>query len=494
MRTQLPKLALTATFGKLFFLLPFLAIVAHGQQTSIAVLPSDGTALNPNELEALTDEMREAALKILPTSAFVLLKQDVVVKRLGGAENFIKECKESTCIVNLGKKAQVDYVTQASVFKLGNSIRLKVELYDVRTEGLVSMFNDEAENVRGLLAAVKNRAPEIFGKISGVSGGGGQTQPTAPTKTEPAIQGTIVPGGSLAQKLVWLQKSADSHETYILDVNADENIAPYTFEFRGGIDITVILRGVGGNRIIKLQSHGTMFTVKKDVTFILDNNITIQGHNGNTGSMVKIEGGEFKMNIGSYIIGNTTGAWGGGGVLVDGKGIFTMTGGTISGNKIQWGGGVHVVSGTFTMNGGTISGNTATEAGGGVYLNGGEAIFVMSGGTIVGNFARRNGGGIQTWHATFTMRGGIISGNTAGEMGGGVWIDPNTSFTKTSGTITGYKNDFTNGNVVKDEGGSILARKGHAVYRGENQRKETTAGPGVNFSCNNNSCTGGWDE
>jgi len=69
----------------------------------------------------------------------------------------------------LGKKAQVDYVTQANVFKLGNSIRLKVELYDVRTEGLVSMFNDEAENARGLLAAVKNRAPEVFGKIPGAS-------------------------------------------------------------------------------------------------------------------------------------------------------------------------------------------------------------------------------------------------------------------------------------------------------------------------------------
>jgi len=156
---------------KLFFILLFFALVAYGQQTSVAVLPSDGSVLSNDELEVLTDKMREAALKVLPTKDFVLVKQDVVVKRLGGAENYIKECQESTCIVNLGKKAMVDYVAQASVGELGNGIRLKVELYDVRTEGLVSIVNDEAEDLRGLLAIVKNRVPdEMFGKIPGTSG------------------------------------------------------------------------------------------------------------------------------------------------------------------------------------------------------------------------------------------------------------------------------------------------------------------------------------
>jgi len=146
------------------FILLFLAIAAYGQQTSVAVLPSDGATGN-DELEALTDEMREAALKVLPTNDFVLLKQDVVVKRLGGAESYIKKCKESSCIVDLGKQAQVDYVSQASVSKLGNRIRLKVELYNVRTEGLVGMFNDDAENIKGLLSIVKKKAPEVFSKI-----------------------------------------------------------------------------------------------------------------------------------------------------------------------------------------------------------------------------------------------------------------------------------------------------------------------------------------
>jgi TolB-like protein len=463
--------------NKQFLILLFFALAAYGQQTSVAVLPSEGVALGNEELEALTDEMREAALKALPTNAFVLLKQDVVVRRLGGAESYIKECKESSCIVDLGKKAQVDYVAQASVGKLGGSIRLKVELYNVRTEGLVGMFNDEAENVRGLLAIVKKKAPEVFGKIPeasgpGLSGGGtftdssGEVNFTQPSsqqatsgKTEPALQGTIVPGTTLADKLAWLQRSADSHNTYIVEVNANESIAPHIFEYRGAINITVVVRGVGGNRTIRLKSHGTMFTIRSNVTLILDNNITLHGHNGNTGRMVYVDGGTLKMNTGASITSNNDG-----GVSMT-SGIFEMIGGTISNNVAAYGSGVDInTAGTFTMYGGEISYNTAKVHGGGVGVGGGST-FIMKGGTIRSNIAREYGGGIRIYGF----------------------------FTKTGGTITGYNSDPANGNVVND-GSGAMARKGHAVYYNENKRKETTVGPGVNLSCNNNSCTGGWDE
>jgi len=154
---------------KVLFLL-MLALAAYGQQTSVAVLPSEGEKIGNDGLEALTNEMREAALKVLPTNAFAVLSRDVVVKRLGGAENYIKECKESSCIVDLGKKAQVDYVARANVGKLGGKLRLNVELYDVHSDGLVGMLNDEAGDVRGLLGIVKKRVPaEVFGKIPEVS-------------------------------------------------------------------------------------------------------------------------------------------------------------------------------------------------------------------------------------------------------------------------------------------------------------------------------------
>jgi hypothetical protein len=136
------------------------------------VLPSEdtGASLGNNEIEALTDKMREVALEVLPPELFVLMTQEQVIRRLGGAENYIKECLESSCIVNLGKKAQVDYVTQASVSKLDNKIRLKVELYNVKTSGLIGIFIDEADDFRGLLPIIKDRAPQVFGRLLGQSG------------------------------------------------------------------------------------------------------------------------------------------------------------------------------------------------------------------------------------------------------------------------------------------------------------------------------------
>jgi len=346
-----------------------------------------------------------------------------------------------------------------------------------------------------------------------------------PLTTEDTEEGIILRGSTLSKKLAWLNRSAESHNTYIVEVNANENIAPQTLEYKGAINITVVLRGDDKNRIIRLQSHGIMFRIRPNVTLILDNNITLQGHNGNVDCMIWVDGGTLKMNSGSTITGNTrtttnssgagvnvggtfemnggtisgnTAASNGGGVAIY-EGSFTMTGGTISGNTAaSAGGGVSLRSGTFTMHGGTISGNTATYGGGIFILQGGT--FNMSGGTIFGNIANGNGGGIDIdagSGGTFNMKGGTITGNTAREYGGGVVRKGRGTITKTGGTITGYSSDKSNGNVVKDEEG-VIARRGHAIYADENNRKETTTEHSDNLSCSNNgwqsNCTGAWDE
>jgi len=314
--------------------------------------------------------------------------------------------------------------------------------------------------------------------------------------------GTLVPGATLTAKLAWLQRSAESHNTYIIVVNANENIAPQTLEYKGAINITVVLRGDDVNRTIRLSTNGMMFTVNSNVTFILDKNITLQGHGQNINSIVIVNGGIFKMNDWTTITGNNAGS--GGGVDVQ-RGTFEMNGGTISNNTAtQHGGGVFMYGGTFTMSGGTISGNTANGSGGGVY---GE--FIMNAGTISNNTAKGNGGGVCGTltiingiisgnkavegggvAGTLTMRGGTITNNTATEYGGGVC---GTLKTKTGGYITGYMSDSKNGNVVND-GSGVLARRGHAIYDNcksyggrimihsygcTTKRKETTAGAGA---------------
>jgi len=157
----------------IMLLLAFAISVTFAQQASVAVLPSDGAAVfDSDDLEALTNKMRNIALKVLPREKYILLTQDVVIRRLGGVENYMNECRESSCIVDLGKKAQVDYVAQAGVGRLRDKMRVKVEVYNVGTGALVGMYDGDGkyfDDYFVLLEAVDRNVPDIFAKIAGVS-------------------------------------------------------------------------------------------------------------------------------------------------------------------------------------------------------------------------------------------------------------------------------------------------------------------------------------
>jgi hypothetical protein len=486
---------------KIALILSIVCSAAFGQNAKSKFVVSVSGELDVNSSDALADIVNHAVIK---SKLYTVLPNDRQFR-----ETLKNEWKKGNVsddrIIALAKNAGADYLCFAKITSLLGSNQIAVQLVNLRSEPMeysnMGVARGRLNDLDYFAQKIQEAVDDMLGiesKAKKVEPAQETTQPQPATfgKPEPAIQGTIVPGGSLAQKLAWLQRSADSHETYIIEVNADEKIVPHTFEYKGAINITVILRGVGGNRTIRLKSHGTMFEVKENVTFVLDNNITLQGHNGNTGSVVWVNGGIFRMNTGSIITDNIIsqekrGVVGSGGVDVN-IGSFTMNGGTISGNTASIGGGVRIGNGSFEMNSGTISGNTATY-GGGVDANGGN--FTMNGGTISGNTAIRSGGGVSmNEYKTFTMRGGTITSNVAAEYGGGVCVcGRNAIFIKTGGTITGYKSDPTNGNVVKD-GGNILARRGYAVYVFDNMRKETTAGSEFNMNSKENGAKGGWDE
>jgi uncharacterized repeat protein (TIGR02543 family) len=322
------------------------------------------------------------------------------------------------------------------------------------------------------------------------TGGGNGTTPGGPT-----------PGGldsitGLANKLAWLQANAQSGASYVLEVTADESISPQELNYD---NITITLRGSGGNRIIRssTSSDYMLFTVNSAVTLVLDSNITLQGR-GNGRPVYIVWGGRLIMNAGAKITGFDVPGLGG--VMLESGSSFTMNGGEISGNTGGRGGGVSVRNGSsFTMNGGEISGNTANY-GGGVYINSGS--FTMNGGKITGNTARYAygnggfGGGVYAeGNGSFTMTGGEISGNTArgsyyGSSGGGVYVnnsDSDTSiFSKTGGTIYGNN---AGGNSNEAESGL-----GHAVYVSNSdggKYRSSTAGPGVNLDSRTD--TNWWD-
>ena len=133
----------------------------------------------------------------------------------------------------------------------------------------------------------------------------------------------------------------------------------------------------------------------------------------------------------------------GGGIYVEGAastdgigrvapyGYLKISGGTISNNTAENGGGV-ANSGDMQLVGGTISGNTAVDSGGGIFNS---QQLVMTGGSIINNTANSHSGGgmmlygykSQAVMASTLIEGGIISGNkTSGangvESGDGIMV------------------------------------------------------------------------
>ena len=273
-----------------------------------------------------------------------------------------------------------------------------------------------------------------------------------------------IEGETLADKLRWVNSNAESHNTYILEVNNDEFLGPNTLSYSGKSNITIQIKGIGDIKTLDLYGSGSFFTIGNNVTLILEN-IVLNGKSDNRAPLVRVQDGNLIMNNGSKITGNgNTSSYDCGGVYVE-HGTFTMNGGEISGNT---GGGVFVrnynydTGATFTMNGGKISGNTVSSyysdryGGGGVYVYGGT--FTMNGGEISGNTVssyysdRYGGGGVYVYGGTFTMTGGVISGNTVSgsynnSCGGGVYVYGGT-FTMTDGEISDNTSSYGGGVYV----------------------------------------------
>ncbi|GAB6391969.1 MAG: putative lipoprotein [Treponematales bacterium] len=192
----------------------------------------------------------------------------------------------------------------------------------------------------------------------------------------------------------------------------------------------------------------------------------------------------FTMNGGT--ISENTGDSGGGVAMWEGT--FTMNGGTITRNTSEGydgdGGGVYAVH-TFIMNDGVISENTTAERGGGVSAG----IFTMNGGTISGN-STQYGGGVNA--GTFTMKGGTISGNTARE-GGGVRVRSDGKFIKTGGIIYGSNAPDGQANTaIGDDSGHAVAIGG-GIWSRPSKKRNTTARASTAMDSSKDGPAGGWE-
>ena len=340
-----------------------------------------------------------------------------------------------------------------------------------------------------------------------------------------SIDVSLQSGSNIVEKAVTYINANRASYTLLIDNSVPYSVVPQSLPI--GSAVSLSLRGKNSERIVSLSGNGSLFTINSGVTLVLGSNITLQGHDNNTASLVTVNpGSALEMNTGSkitdnvnigsnkgggvYVLNGTftmsdgavisgnSGRWFGGGVYIDSGGIFTMSGGSISGNTSQGGymgggggGGVCVYSGTFTMSGGaTIAENTSNDYGGGVLVLGNPSgNFIMNGGTITGNSSTQYGGGVSvglsnssSGSGIFSMSGGIISGNHS-DRGGGVYAGGGT-FRMATGII--YGNEPVNATPedlrnTADSGAALYKDPGavaqYGTFSGTTWNKTTGDGP-----------------
>ncbi|WP_461256588.1 beta strand repeat-containing protein [Treponema sp. R80B11-R83G3] len=312
---------------------------------------------------------------------------------------------------------------------------------------------------------------------NGVSAYGPSASGTPDNVRRPGLYRSAVKIGNqnLTDSLTYISTNAVTNDDFYIVLGLDESVSPKTLDYSNKI-VGITLLGYSVERTITLNANGSLFTIRTGVTLILDENITLVGRSANNNSLVSLNGGNFIMNNGAKITGNTYSSYSstspfryGGGVYVS-SGTFTMGGGEISSNTADYGGGVYVGSGTtFTMNNGKISVNTVSNDGGGVYV-GSSGTFIINGGEISGNttpYGGGSGGGVQIANnGAFTMNGGDISGNTGGD-GGGVFVGY-SGFTMSGGEISG--------NSSSEKGGGVYVYSGTFNMNGGKISSNTASG------------------
>jgi len=153
---------------KQLFVLLFLAFAAYGQmQERIAIINTmdDYDSISVASLTYLTDKLRETAVNVLPAEQFGVMTTESIVAFLGSMENTVKVCKESSCLAELGREVNADYVAQGRIGRFNEDLTIKVELYSVKSGNLMGSFAGSSKDIAGLLALIDEKATDLFKRM-----------------------------------------------------------------------------------------------------------------------------------------------------------------------------------------------------------------------------------------------------------------------------------------------------------------------------------------
>jgi uncharacterized protein (TIGR02145 family) len=95
----------------------------------------------------------------------------------------VKECKAASCLAEIGRKVNADYVAQARVGRFEGDLTIKAELYSSKSGNLLGSFTGDSKSLQGLRSIIDEKAPVLLRKLPGASG--------ASKAASPSVEGGI---------------------------------------------------------------------------------------------------------------------------------------------------------------------------------------------------------------------------------------------------------------------------------------------------------------
>jgi len=128
------------------------------------ITTSEEIDMSISEIRHLTDEFRNQAMQTLPSENYTVLTRDNILSLIPKDPKEAERLSQSSA-VEIGRAMNAEYVSQGNIGKFGELLTISIEIYETKNGKLLGSIVMESKDMMGLLAVIREKAPELFGKI-----------------------------------------------------------------------------------------------------------------------------------------------------------------------------------------------------------------------------------------------------------------------------------------------------------------------------------------
>jgi len=172
--------------------------VAAANATTVAVLEmiisDDKVEMTIQETRFLTDELGKQARLALPQNGYSILTRDSILRLIPEDAEEVERLAQSGA-VEIGRAIKSDYTASSSLSRVGNTLTLKIQLYENKSGILIGELVKVSPDFKGLFEIIQEKAPDLFLKIT--------------EKAEPSIP-TNIPVQEKSKTSFWVAVGLDA--------------------------------------------------------------------------------------------------------------------------------------------------------------------------------------------------------------------------------------------------------------------------------------------